>query len=361
VLALLPGMLRPMHLQRVFANPGRWAAVAGGLLAAACGGGSSNPQGPSTPPPVQTYSVAVTVFYDQDENGTLDPGEDARVPGVEVVIGTGSGTSTPNTGLANVTGIEEGAALTLGVRDETLPVYYRAPPPAPIQVPGTTQATIGLTLPIGENHPNRYLGIGDSITAGDGSSDGQGYKQKLLQLLGPYFARAEVLTRGREGDSSIETAQVIRRTLRDADPAYALVLLGTNDWNDQTCQHEGPSACYTIDALRTIVDETKAWHTLPVLATIIPANPRYSDAARDAFNDQTNVMIRALAQQENIICADLSADFKAAGDLTALFDDNVHPNDAGYEVMAQGWFEAITRTRAAAASSSHRFGFSFGR
>ncbi len=333
-------------------------AIACGLLAAACGGGSRNPQGPSTPPPPQTFSVAVTVFYDQNENGKLDPGEDARVPGVQVVIGTGSGTSAPGTGIANVTGIQEGS-LTLSVRDDSLPYYYQAPAAVPIQVPGTTEAAIGLTLPIDDHRPNWYLGIGDSITAGDGSSDGQGYRLMLQHLLAPYFARAEVRTWGREGDASIETAQVIRRTLRDGDAAYALVMLGTNDWNDQTCQHEGPSACYTIDALRTIVDETKAWHTLPVLATIIPANPRYSDAARDAFNDQTNVMIKQLAQQENIICADLSADFKATGDLTSLFDDNVHPNDAGYEVMAQGWFKAITRARSAAASSSREFGFRF--
>jgi len=337
-------------------------AVAGGLAAAACGGGSSNPQGPSTstPPPVPTYSVAVTVFFDQNENGQLDPGEDVRVPGVQVVIGTGSGASAPGTGIANVTGIQAGS-LTLAVRDETLPVYFQAPPTVPIQVPGTTEAKVGLALPIGDNHPYRYLGIGDSITAGDGSSDYQGYRLKLQNLLGPYFARAEVVLRGREGRASIEVAQVIRRTLRDADPAYALVLLGTNDWNDQTCQHEGPSACYTIDALRTIVEGTKDWHSLPVLATITPVNPKYTTAARDAFYDQTNVGIRALAQQENIALADLNADFKAAasGDLSSLFDDDVHPNDAGYQVMAQGWFKAITRARSAAASSSHRFGFSF--
>jgi len=336
-------------------------AVACGLAAAACGGGSSNPQGPTTPsPPVPTYSVAVTVFFDQNENGHLDPGEDVRVPGVRVVIGTGSGTSAPGTGLANVTGIEAGA-LTLGVRDETLPVYYQAPPAVAIQVPATTEAKIGLALPIGSNHPYRYLGIGDSITVGDGSSDYQGYRLKLQNLLGPYFARAEVLLRGREGKASIEVAQVIRRTLRDADPAYALVLLGTNDWNDQTCQHEGPSACYTIDALRTIVDGIKEWHSLPVLATITPVNPRYTTAARDAFYDQTNAGIRALAQQENVALADLNADFKAAGgeNLSSLFDDDVHPNDAGYEVMARSWFKAITRTRGGAASSSHRFGFTF--
>jgi lysophospholipase L1-like esterase len=334
-------------------------ALACGLAAAACGGGSSNPQGPSTPTPAQTYSVAVTVYYDQNENGQLDADEGARVPGVEVVIGTGSGTSAPGTGIASVTGIQEGS-LTVGVRPESLPYYYQAPSPAPIQVPGTTEARIGLALPTGDNRANRYFGVGDSITVGDGSSDGQGYRFKLQNLLAPYFARAEVVTHGREGDTSAETAQVIRRDLRDHDPAYTLVMLGTNDWNDQTCQHQGPSACFTIDSLRTIVDEIKAWRSLPVLATITPANPQYSTPARDAFYDQTNVMIKALAKDENILVADLNAEFKSAGNpLSSLYDDDVHPNDAGYQVMAQGWFKAITRGRAAAASAAvKRFGFS---
>ena len=42
---------------------------------------------------------------------------------------------------------------------------------------------------------------------------------------------------------------------------------------------------------------------------------------------------------------------KAAGNLSALFSDDVHPNDAGYQLMAQAWFKAITRGRASAASA----------
>lgn len=343
-------------MRKSLTRPCRLGALACGLAAAACGGGST-PSGPTTPT-IPTYSVAVTVFYDQDADGQLDADEAARVPGVEVVIGTGSGTSAPGTGIASVTGIQEGA-LSVAVRTESLPAYYQAPSPAPIQVPGATEARIPLTLPIGDNHPNLYLGLGDSITAGDGSSDEQGYKLKLQNLLGPHFGRAEVQTRGREGDSSAETAEVTRRTLREHDPAYTLILLGTNDWHDQTCQKQGPAACFTIESLRSIVEDVKAWRSLPVLATITPVNPLYSTAARDAFYDQTNVGIKALAREENIVLADLSADFKAAGNLSALFDDDVHPNDAGYQVMAQGWFKAITRARSAAASSSPRFGFRF--
>lgn len=327
-----------------------------GLLLASCGGGGGSPGGPSTQPPAPTYSVTVVIFYDENGNGQLDSNEAVRIPGVEVVIGTGTGTSAAGTGLANVTGIQQGA-LSVAVRQESLPFYFQAPPPAAIQLPGAAEARIGLTLPIGNNNPNLYLGLGDSITNGDGSSDGQGYRLKLQNLLGPYLARAEVVLRGREGDTSAETAPETRRTLRDHDPAYTLILLGTNDWHDQTCQTQGPAACYTIDELRSIVDDVKDWQSLPVLATITPVNPALAPAGRNAWYDEMNVGIKALAQQEGIVLADLNADFKAAGNLSALFSDDVHPNDAGYQVMAQGWFKAITRARSAAASASRRFGF----
>ena len=39
---------------------------------------------------------------------------------------------------------------------------------------------------------------------------------------------------------------------------------------------------------------------------------------------------------------DLEAAFLAQPSLRALYTDHVHPNDAGYEVMAQAFFEAIT-------------------
>jgi lysophospholipase L1-like esterase len=70
-----------------------------------------------------------------------------------------------------------------------------------------------------------------------------------------------------------------------------------------------------------------------------------------------NVRIKALAREEQVVLADLNADFKAASSLPALFADDVHPNDAGYQVIAQGWWKAITRARSAAAAASPRFGF----
>jgi len=61
-----------------------------------------------------------------------------------------------------------------------------------------------------------------------------------------------------------------------------------------------------------------------------------------------------------VLVADLNAEMKSAGNLAALYYDDVHPNDAGYQLLAQAWFKAITRGRAAAASASApSFGFPF--
>jgi lysophospholipase L1-like esterase len=227
-----------------------------------------------------------------------------------------------------------------------------------VQVPGTSEVRIPLTLPIGNNKTNVYLGYGDSITYGNGSSDGQGYVIRLQNLLGPYLGRAEVHSWGRPGTVSNEGASRTTLTLGWFDPAYLLILYGTNDWNDQGCQSLPPTSCYTIDALRRMIEDAKDRRTLPVLATILPANPSLVPAGRNQWYDGMNVAIKALAQQEQVPLCDMNAAFKAQPNLASLYADDVHPNDAGYQVMAQAWFTAITRGRAAASAARQRFGFS---
>jgi lysophospholipase L1-like esterase len=330
------------------------------LCLAGCGGGSG-PSSPSTSPTpsVPTYSVTATVFYDQNANGQLDGNENTRVPGVDVVIGTGTGKSAVGSGLAVVNGIQAGS-LSVALRTESVPYYFQPLASTTIAVPGAAEVRVPLALPIGRNNPNLYLGLGDSITDGTGSSDGLGYTIKLQNLLGSHFGRAEVREWGRQGDSSAETAQVTRQTLNWFNPAYTLILLGTNDWHEQTCQGRPPASCYTIESLREIVRDVKGWDSLPVLATIPPVNPALTPDSRNRWYDEMNALIKALGQQEQVLVADLNAEMKAAGNLAALYYDDVHPNDAGYQLLAQAWFKAITRGRAAAASASApSFGFPF--
>ena len=177
-----------------------WAPpLALALSLSGCGGGGG-PTSPGTAPTpsVPTYSVMATVFYDQNHNGQLDAGENTRVPGVDVVIGPGTGKSAPGTGQAVVSGVTEGSQ-SVALRMDSLPAYFQPESQLSVQVPAAGEVRIPVTLPIGDNHANLYLGFGDSITYGDGSSDRQGYVLKLQNLLGPYFGRAEVRAWGRPG------------------------------------------------------------------------------------------------------------------------------------------------------------------
>ena len=115
----------------------------------------------------------------------------------------------------------------------------------------------------------------------------------------------------------------MRKTLGWYDPAYTLILLGTNDWH--TCKNLPPSQCYTIDSLRNIVETVKDWQSLPVLGTLPPANPAIAPRSRNEWNDTMNALIKPLARQQNVAVADLNAEFVAAGNLPSLFDDDVHP------------------------------------
>jgi lysophospholipase L1-like esterase len=334
----------------------RFVLLSLAVLMASCGGeGPSKPIDP-TEPPVPTHAVTATVFYDENGNGKLDASEACRVPGVEVVIGTGSGRSEGGTGRANVTGIREGS-FEVGVRIDSVPSYYQPLPAGTIQVPAVTTVNVPLTLPIYDNQANVYFGYGDSITAAD-PGDRQGYAPKLQNLLGPHFGRAQVDKFGRAGTNSGQGLERAPVWIPRARAAYVLILYGTNDWQDQTCQNKGPSACFTIDSLRGMIEVTRDVDSLPVLSTILPVNPATAPPGRNTWIDEMNVQIRALAREQQVLLADANAEFKASSNLASLFIDDVHPNDAGYQVLAQAWFKAITRGRAAAASSQQRrFGF----
>jgi lysophospholipase L1-like esterase len=293
--------------------------------------------------------VTATVFYDENGNGTLDGSEGVRLPQVEVVVGSASARST-GTGQAVVTGVPPGSQQ-VAIRTETLPAFYVPASPFSVQVPESGEVRFGVMLPIGTNNPNVYLAFGDSLTGGEGSTDGNGYRIRLQNLLAGYLGRAQVVSNSRDGTFSSQGAERIPGRLNFYKPAYNLILYGTNDWNDQSCQNAPPASCFTIDSLRTIVGETRAFRTMPVLGTLPPVNPA-TNASRNAYIDQMNVLIKNLAREQGALVADLNAEFKAqGGDLSRFYVDDVHFNDSGYDVMARAWFKYLTQARSAAVAS----------
>jgi lysophospholipase L1-like esterase len=329
-------------------------AIASSLFGSACGGGGS-PSGPSSPPPVTTYPVGVTVFYDENGNGQLDAGEIARLPGVEVVAGSGTARTDRGSGRA-VVQAPAGSQL-VAIRTETLPPGWVPTAGVTVDVPSTAEVRLPVRLPIGNNQPNVYVAFGDSITLGVGSASGAGYTGPLQAQLGANFGTATVVVSGRDGTFSSTGAARIPGVMSRERPAYTLILYGTNDWNDQRCQSFPPASCYTIDNLRTIVEYVKSVSSIPVLATLPPASPTLAPPERTEWNAQMNDLIKALARNEGAMLADVFAAFPASAAARApYYSDGVHPNDQGYALVAEAFLKAFTTGRATSASGGDMFG-----
>ena len=322
------------------------------VFLSACGGGG----GPTAPPPpAATHTVGAALFYDENGNGSLDGGENVRIPGATVEIGGRQGQSAPVTGEVMIDGVRAGS-MPLTVRAASLPPFFVGPAPVTVTVPQSSTAFVPVTLPIGANRPNVYLAFGDSITDGEGSGDGMGYVSRLQRKLEAHFGRATLIkdglgaTRSNRGSDRLPDSLTVR-------PSYTLIHYGTNDWNQGECKTNPP--CFTIDSLRTMVRDVKHRQGLPVLATIIPANPAILETQpdRNQWVAAMDARIRDLARQEGAVLADLEAAFLREPTMPRLFADHVHPSDAGYEVMAQAFFEALTRPAPAAASAGPAIAF----
>jgi lysophospholipase L1-like esterase len=328
-------------------------------LAAGCGG--SNPSGPdATPTATPGSPVSGYVFYDENGNGIADAAEVVRLPGVTVAIGARTAQTTAG-GVFTVDNVPNGAQSAT-VQPSSLPAYFVPGNAVSLTVPQATgQLAVPATLPLsGSARPNIYLHIGDSITVGDGSSNGRTYPDLLVSDLRSYWGKADYANEGRWGTRSKIGESVIGPALRSHRPAYALILYGTNDYNDRECKNEFP--CYTIAALESMILQTRDAGAFPVLGTIPPANPAYLDLYPETRNDwvkRMNDLVRQLAAKHKVALADVHKDFLKQPNLSSLFYDSVHPNDAGYKVMSRSFFDAITKPVGTTSSSRRRvFGFS---
>jgi lysophospholipase L1-like esterase len=293
-------------------------------------------------------TVVAVVFYDENADGRADASEPIRVPDVEVTVSGRSARSEKTTGRASITGVPAGEH-PVSLRTDTLPPFYTPGAPVSARAPqeaGTT-VMVPLTLSIGRNRPNLYMAFGDSITRQEDAPTEGEYPRKLQDLLAAHFAGAEVTNQGRDGTNSYEGMDRIVRNIQAQRPAYTLLLYGTNDWHDQTCQEAPP--CRVADNLRVMVQAVKRERSLPVVGTIPPVNPTLNPAQRNEWVRVVNDAIRPMAQQEGAVLVDVHAAFMREPALASLFADHVHPSDAGRRIIADAFFQAIAHGRAGAA------------
>ena len=164
----------------------------------------------------------------------------------------------------------------------------------------------------------RIICFGDSLTAGTGASRGMDYPAQLSRLIS-----REVVNAGVPGDTTAEGLARLEADVLSQSPRLVLITLGGNDLKNRIPKDEA------FRNLREIVDRIHEAGAVAIIGGIdIPLYGRGFGAAYRKLAEETGAVLI-----ENIL-EDILGD-------RALMSDPIHPNDAGYAIMAERFHEAI--------------------
>lgn len=184
--------------------------------------------------------------------------------------------------------------------------------------------------------------VGDSITAGVGAKDMQKgtYPAQLQTLLGDGYDVRNFGVSGstmlRTGDKPYDKEGKYKAAL-EFTPDIVVLKLGTNDSKPQNWAHKDdfiPSAQALIAAFRTANPRVRIHVCLPV-----PAFPENFTITDTIIKGGVIPELRKAARAEKLRVIDLYTPMK---DQAANVPDKVHPNDAGYRIMAATIAKALT-------------------
>ena len=194
---------------------------------------------------------------------------------------------------------------------------------------GRRQAATECKLPAGAT----VLAIGDSLTRGHGA-DGQGYAEQLQPLLAAQPGRQDlrVLNLGINGETSAELAARIDGALAEHRPAVVLITSGGNDFLRRASEDD------TRRHLAEITRKVRVVGAHPVLFAV----PQPSLAAAVGL-PADHPLYEALAGELKLqVLPSIVAGVLSKPELKS---DQIHPNAAGYAVMAQAAAEALASCR----------------
>ncbi|MFJ7416229.1 GDSL-type esterase/lipase family protein [Streptomyces sp. NPDC098077] len=201
------------------------------------------------------------------------------------------------------------------------------------------------TLPDDDPHGFIRLAVmpvGDSITAGVGSSARTGYRPVLQSMLAQDAPDVQFVGSMRdpdgtrhEGHSGWRIDQIsanIERWMADAKPNLVLLHIGTNDMNRD---HQVSTAPQRLAGL---IDQihTSSPQTAIVVASLVPAADSTVQARVNAYNQAIPGIVADRAQRGYRI-TQVSMNTLSVADL----DDTLHPNDNGYLKMASAFHGGV--------------------
>jgi len=217
--------------------------------------------------------------------------------------------------------------------------------PAAAQMPIVQTPTAGT--------PVKVACVGDSITAGVGSSKEQSnYPSLLADLLGPGYTVANFGESGatllKNGDSPYKQRGSYARSAAFL-PNVVIILLGTNDSKPQNWAHKTEFAA----DYAALMDYYAALPTHPKLFACLPTpvpKPNYGINEPAVLEELPLIRQAALLKGATII--DVHSRMPSDN---ADFVDGVHPNDAGYVLLAGAIYQGMTHAPVILPAANRKF------
>ncbi|UCG08178.1 MAG: arylesterase [Desulfobacterales bacterium] len=170
-------------------------------------------------------------------------------------------------------------------------------------------------------HKSNYQTIicfGDSLTYGTGASQGMDYPSQLSQML-----NKPVINAGVPGDTTGRALMRLERDVISKNPDIVLITLGGNDLKN------GVSKDTAFHNLREIVESIQKQGATVIIGGLkFPLQDRGFGKGYQELADQTGAVLIP-----NI--------FEGIMGNRKLMSDPIHPNDAGYKMIAQQFYEAM--------------------
>ncbi|MCQ3936771.1 MAG: hypothetical protein DPW18_06950 [Chloroflexi bacterium] len=284
-------------------------------------------------------------------------------------------------------------ALLLTACRQEITTGLEGPIPAPPTLESTPTEVVTATLPPATAVPTRtptpvtfppaqalpagpvsMIAIGDSLTQGDGDDSGRGYPGRVLEQVvqeRPGSTMTNFAQSGWTSDALIHGDQgmfgQLERAAAEVDAALSqgrgavvFIWIGSNDlwylyeYGGVTAEQEEQDAERFAANMDTILIALRGKGAQVIVALLDDQSKRPAALAGEAFTGITPgelarmssqvVRYNGVIQQKAEQYGALTVDFYNSDIFTnpaTLSDDGNHPNQAGYDLIAQKWLEAL--------------------
>jgi lysophospholipase L1-like esterase len=247
--------------------------------------------------------------------------------------------------------------------------------PTPL-VPTVTPTMVYLPASTLQAGPISMIAIGDSLTQGDGDETGRGYPGRILEKVSAIRPNSSITNFGQSGwssDALINGDQGIpgqlTRAIAEVQAAQkqnrgsvVFVWIGSNDlWylyeyggdiNDEAETQDVQRFSSNLDIILAGLRQAGAQ---VIIALLDDQSKRPVAIKGDAFvsitADELSRMSTQVQRYNEVITQKagkygaLTVDFYSTDIFTnpdTLYDDGNHPNQAGYDIITQKWFEVLS-------------------